>query len=382
MKFFRPLVLTLLFVTFVAGVTYVTMHRLDDWGLFADSSAEEVISEYEPEEASTYPFIIPMEGPEVTGFPFEFSFLDDYFSVQAQIDHRVYHGAMTAQRGFLLTEDAGDEERFAAIATYYNKLTFDPEMDDAIDSVIEQMRSIRDDLELNSDQYIELMTKFVQTIPYDEDRGFVSDLYGNEVKALGDPRMPIQVLVDGKADCDEKVMLLAALLTREGFGTSVLFFEAEQHMALGVRSAEGGFAGTGYEFVETTGLSYVSEIPEEFIGGIVLESDPVVLLLDPGEATGGNHVIDGHFSAEAITQVARIIEVRNTAETAAEEKRAFIESTPMTEAEFERENALFQACITAMNSLRATVDNLGYDTGDFMDRSDAIEWINQYAWWE
>jgi len=382
-KFFRSLILTLIFVAFVAGATYVTMYRLGDWGILSHIGEEEILPEYEPEEeAGIFPFIIPMEGPEVTGALLEFRFLEEDFTIQAELDHRIYHGAVTAQRGFFLAEDASDEERYAAIATYYNKLTFDPEMDHVISNVAGQLRSIRDELELDSDQYAELMTKFVQMIPYDENRGFIDDAYGNEVKALGDPRMPIQTLVDGRADCDEKVMLLAALLTYEGFATSALFFEAEQHMALGIRSAEGGFAGTGYEFVETTGVNYVSEIPDQFVGGIVLESEPVVLIFDPSEVLEAGSVVDGYYSAEAIAEVARIVEVRNSAEAAAEEKREYIESTPMTEVEFNRENALFQACFTAMNGLRAVVDNLGQDTGDFMDRADAIVWIEQYAWWE
>lgn len=382
MKFLRSLILTLLFVAFVAGITYVTMHRLDDWGIFADSDPQEQLFDYRNADEGVYPFIVPMEGPLVEGSLLDFHFLGDDFTIQAELDHRMYHGAVTAPRGFLLPEGASREERLAAIAAYYNKLTFDPEMDDALDSVIEQLREIRDELELTDDQYVELMTKFVQTIPYDENRGFVGGVYGGEVKALGDPRMPIQVLVDGKGDCDEKVMLLAALLTREGFGTAALFFEDEQHMALGVRSAGNGFAETGFEFVETTGVSYVSEVPEEFIGGIVLESDPVVLLFDPSSLRGGEHELAGYYSAEAVAEVKRILEVRRGAETAAEKQREFIETTPMTEEEFERENMLFQACFTAMNGLRATVDSLGNDTGDFMDRRTAIRWIERYAWWE
>ena len=377
--FFRSLFLTLFFVAFVAGLTYVAMYRLGNWGLLGGSAEVEMAQEYEdePEEPSTFPFIIPMEGREVEAAELTFRFLGEDYSIVVEFDHRIYHGAVTAPRGFMLAADASEQERFDGIAAYYNKLTFDPEMDDVIDSALAQLRDIRDELGLDSDQYVELLTKFVQSIEYDENRGFVD----YDSKALGDPRMPIQVLVDGTGDCDETVMLLAALLTREGFATAALFFEDEQHMALGIRSEGEGFRGTGYEFIETTGISYVSEVPNEFVGGLVLESDPVVFAFDPSEATGSSDA-EGYYSAAAVAQVARIIKVRDSAEEAAAEKRAYIESTPMDAEDFERESALYAACFTALNSFRATVDNLGRDTGDFMDRADAIAWIQEYAWWE
>lgn len=372
----KSLAIMLVCVVVVAAITFVAMYRLGNWDIF-DQYEEPVIEEvFEVEDDSVYPFIIPMEGQSVEPAPFNFRFLGQDFNILAEVDHRIYHGAVTAPRGFMLQNDATDEQRFEAIAAYYSKMTFDPEMDDAIESVLVQMREIRDQLSLDSDQYVELMTRFVQTIPYDANRGFVD----YETKALGDPRMPVQVLVDGLADCDEKVMLLAAMLTREGFATAALLFEAEQHMALGIRSEGDGFAGTGYEFIETTSLAYVSEVPTIFIGGIELESDPVVLVLDPSEA--GIERPDGYYSLAAAEQVQRILAILGGAEAASEEKRDYIESTPMEEEDFRRESALFEATITAMNTLRATVDNLGQDTGEFKDRTDAIQWVDEHAWWE
>ena len=361
------------------------MYRLSNLGLFG-TSIEEVLLEYEPEEiepeqTGPFPYIVPMDGREVVPAELKVSFLGEDFTLQTEFDHRVYHGAVAAKRGFLLEADAGPAQRNEAIADYYNKLTFDPEMDHAIENILEQLRDVRDELELDSDQYVELITKFVQMIPYDENRGFIQGLDGEEVKALGDPRMPIQVLVDGLADCDEKVMLLAALLNHEGYATVALFFEEEGHMALGILSEGEGFAGSGYEFVEATGITYVSEVPTEFVGGIVLENDPFVFAFDPSVVRDLDRGEEG-YSARATEQVARIVAVRETAEAAAEEKREYIESTPMTVEEFEQESALFEACITAMNRLRATVDNLGRDTGEFMDRTDAITWIETHAWWE
>ncbi|MCL2606237.1 MAG: hypothetical protein FWD93_03045 [Coriobacteriia bacterium] len=392
MKVLRSIFLVSIFVAFVAGITYVGMHRLDNWGFFGDSEVEHQIPEqvYEEleDEDSMFPFIVPMDGREVEGAELSFRFKGEDFTLQAELDHRVYHGAVSAPRGFMIEEDASLAMRHEAIANYYSKLTFDPEMDSAIESVLLQLRSIRDENELDSDQYVELITRFVQAIPYDENRGFVDA----DAKAMGDPRMPIQVLVDGRADCDEKVMLLAALLAREGFGVSAFYFEPEQHMALGVRSEGEGFHSTGYEFVETTGIGYVSEVPATFVNDIVLESEPVVLKLDPREATG-EPVGSGYFSAKATAQIARIVAVRDAAKELEEKAREAVDEARVefnklespTQAEIDAFNSEIErhnACIYAMNHFRATVDNLGRDTGDFVDRVEAIAWIDENAWWE
>jgi len=387
MNLLKYILYVFMFVAFVAGATYVTLHRADDmgWLSIARSGAEvadvEQDADHEPYEEAAFPFIVPVDGPEVTPAELAFSFHGTDFTVQAEVDSRVYHGAVSARRGFLLATDATAAQRLGAIEAYYNKLAFDPEMDSAIESVLIELRVIRDSLELDDDEYVDMLARFVQSIGYDENRGYV-DVGGHSAKALGDPRMPVQVLVDGLGDCDEKVILLAALLNREGFATAALYFEEEQHMSLGIRASGEGFAGTGYDFIETTGLTYVSEVPTEFIGGIVLRNDPEVLVFDPSTLRDDMQRGERGYSVEAVQQVARIIHVRDTAEEASREQREFIESTPMNEIDFERENSRFEACFFALNSFRATVDNLGRDTGDFMDRTKAIEWIERNAWWE
>jgi len=379
MQTFGKSLLAILIIGLLAAGIYSGMLYLNELGFF--DRDEPIIEEVVEEDDALFPFIVPMEGPEVTPAVLTFRFMGEDYEVQAQVDHRIYHGAVTAPRGFTLSSDATHDERLAAIAEYYNKMTFDPEMDSVIESVLVDLRQIRDDNDFDSDEYVDLIIKFVQSIPYDYDRGLVE----YDSPFLGDPRMPIQVLVDGMGDCDEKVMLLAALLAREGYDTAALFFEAERHMALGIRSETGGFEGTGYEFVETTGITYVSEVPTEFIGGIVLDSPPEVFVFDPSIALAeGQEPVEltGYYSADAVIQVRRIIIVRGAAQSAAEQKREEIESAPLTQAEFDRESALLDACYTAMNGLRPTIDNLGQDTGLFMDRSAAIAWIDRYAWWE
>jgi len=173
-------------------------------------------------------------------------------------------------------------------------------------------------------------------------------------------------------------MLMGVLLHREGYAVSLLHFEPEKHMALGIQVDEGGYKDLGYAFVETTGFNYVSEVPAEFVGGIVLESIPIILRF-------GNEIENPmpNYSAEALADVQRILDVRDRAEAAADRKFRYIERTPMSRAQFNYQRSLYEACFVAMNRFEDVLPcEDGTTNTDFMDRADAIKWINRNAWWE
>jgi hypothetical protein len=91
-------------------------------------------------------------------------------------------------------------------------------------NALQNLKKIREVNKLNDDQYLELISVFVQSIPYASTGGG------------GQPKFPIETFVDQTGDCDDKSLLLAALLSREGFNVSLLYFEPEEHMAIGVSS--------------------------------------------------------------------------------------------------------------------------------------------------
>lgn len=107
-----------------------------------------------------------------------------------------------------------------------------------------------------------MAASFVQELPYKED-----DEY------LGVPeyaRYPIETLVDGAGDCEDKSILLAALL-RE-LGCEVVLLEFPNHVAVGVEAnrddAYGSYApygGKKYFYLESTASGWeLGEIPSEF----------------------------------------------------------------------------------------------------------------------
>jgi len=334
------------------------------------------------------PWLMPVPAATANTPPaITFRFMDQEHTIRPEANYRIAYGAATADRIKLwndlwdeLWEDTWfddlDEAEALNEGLRYDSLTFEPQMDHAIESVLVQLREIRDERDLSNDEYIELIVKFVQSIPYCDIHGDL-DLYPRPV---GCPRTPIQVLMDGTGDCDEVSMLLAALLHREDYPVSLLLFVPEQHMALGLRVDGEGYRGTGYAIVEATSFSYISEVPENLgdAGVVTLESMPLVL------SVGGE--IENpmpYYSAEALAQVERILDVRNRAEVAADNRFAYIERTPMSNAEFNRQRAMYEACFVPLNRMFPVYpDPTGQINTIFMDRAEAIAWIDQNAWWE
>jgi len=102
---------------------------------------------------------------------------------------------------------------------------------------------------------------FVQTMPYTSDletTGFVEY-----------PRYPIETLVDGGGDCEDSVILAAALLLEMGY--DVVLIELSDHMALGIKGNEKSqgayyeYNGNHYYYVETTSPGFAcGEVPPQY----------------------------------------------------------------------------------------------------------------------
>ena len=326
-------------------------------------------SDKEEANPAIIPHITPFEGPEFTPATITFSFNEVAHTLTPQVENGVYYGAIRLERWI----DGDERLTFKeTMQDYYGRLTFDPAMDLSIAYTCGQLREIRDAEALDVASYAELIIKYVQSFPYDMSR--VQDAEADQI-GEGDPRMPVQTLVDGTGDCDELAMLAAALLTHEGYGTALFLYMEQTHMVLGIQGEGRGFRGTGYEFVEMTAPAYVTDISSDLVEGVTFESTPVSIPLQKGELL---------YPQSAVDQIARIIRARDTAFDAAEAKRAYVEATPMTDEEFNAQVALYDACFVALNSFRSVVDEEGNPVPDapFMDRSIALAWLDQYYWWE
>lgn len=309
---------------------------------------------------STYPHIVPTAGQTVRAKPVTFTFEGVRHTIAPTVDSSVYWGAKAASRDALVSAGTSAEEWSAA---YYKSIALDPAQSAMIDSACSQLRAIAKSEKLSSDEYLELIAKYVQSITYDK-KAYASG------KAV--VRFPVQLVVDGKGLCEDKSLYLVALLSHEGYATALLSYVPENHMAVGVKGPGATYGNTGYLFLETTAPSYVSEVPALYEGGMRLTSEPQVVPVGDGTKTYGS-----------ANQVAKIVAARDTAAAAAASLYASAKSRQLTYAQAEAINAKLAIAQKATTSLRSNVvDENGKSVGRFMDRAQAYRWVRLNAWWD
>ncbi|MDZ4654462.1 MAG: hypothetical protein U1F44_01075 [Coriobacteriia bacterium] len=225
-----------------------------------------------------YPKIVPddsmTEDPTVN---YTFTFESTQRTLTVAVDGAVYAGADAAQKSVTRFGDARENDW---IEDYYPVFVNEPHQDAFYDDLLGQLRAIKSAEGLDRDRYAELLTVFVQSIEYRSDPVDLS------------PKFPIETFVEQSGDCDDKTLLLAGLLSREGYDVAVLLFESEQHVALGIRSDTNDYKNTGYAFTETTSPGFIGMVSDDLGGGIVLASKPRVFRIDGGTTafTAGQQV--------------------------------------------------------------------------------------------
>ena len=195
------------------------------------------------------PSIANNETPGVIPRRFTYTFQQTNITIRLNVSTAVYYGAKAGDK-FALSPKGTTPETLAP--DYYRAFVNDPHQEQVYTDLLREFRSARQEHQYSDDEYLELMTVFVQSLPYD-----------NEAAARPDTpsRFPVETLVDGTGDCDDKSVLLAGLLAREGYNVSLLLFIPEHHMALGVKSDCMQYRDTGYTYGETTGVSFMGEVP-------------------------------------------------------------------------------------------------------------------------
>jgi hypothetical protein len=273
--------------------------------------------------AAEPPEIVPVNGATLDHIPaYTFPFEDGMETIQIPVDPEVYAGAKGADRTLRLYEDLPREEW---VPIYYLAFINDTDQDPFYAELLSRLRSIRDRRGLDDDRYLELITAFVQSIPYRTD------------SAIIEPKFPIETYIDEEGDCDDKSLLLAALLAREGYGTALLYFEEEAHMAVGVKSIGCSYKNTTYAYVEATNVSYIGIPPAILSDGTVLRSNPQVIPVGDGQ---------GAFSS--CSQVMAI-------EHAIEQSLALVKALERDLASADRD---LQAMKTSIDSLDSRIDAL------------------------
>jgi hypothetical protein len=126
-----------------------------------------------------------------------------------------------------------------------NRLAEQQATDPFVSALAARLRVLRTQLELSDDDYVDLISRAVQAIPY-------GTLHVSTF-------MPAVTVAGNSGVCADKSVLLAALLAHEGFDAGVWVFPTQAHAAVALGGLGPGMRGTGYSLVETTKFAYVGE---------------------------------------------------------------------------------------------------------------------------
>jgi hypothetical protein len=155
---------------------------------------------------------------------------------------------------------------------FYNIFLHDKNDVPILKSIIKQInkRSIGKEFDL-----VQILVNYVQSIPYEEAKA---------------QKYPIETLFLNKGDCSDKSILLAKLLSIAGYKTCLFEFNNAKHMAVGIATDDKSLAyRSGYIYLESTGYSPIGQIPKEFVGGIKINEDPILIQIKEGSSPVGNY---------------------------------------------------------------------------------------------
>lgn len=218
--------------------------------------------------------VTPRIDPVVTGQPpilvtSSYLFQEGIVMISVSVNASVYEGAKRADKSVTIV---GNISENVWIADSYRAMVDDPAQESLYQDLLTSFRKIRIEEDLDSDEYLELIAIYVQSLQYET-------LEENPAK------FPVETVVDLAGDCDDKSLLLAGLLSREGYSVALLSFGPENHMALGIGSYGCQFRNTSYTFLETTNVSYVGIVPEKLGTGVSIYSEPIIIPIGDGVTT-------------------------------------------------------------------------------------------------
>ena len=197
-------------------------------------------------------------------------------SCTISVPRSLYLAAVQSGKSALVPAGMGD----AWLAGYYSAFAEDPRLQPVYTALLAKLRQIRSEQNLTSDEYLEMLAAYVQSLPYDAEKLAAKNRA---------PRFPVETIVDGTGICSDTSLLLAGLLAHEGYAVAVLQFTPENHVAVGIPVPAGcDYAKTGYAVIETTVISYIGDTSGEFAPGRRITSRPKVFPIGHGSRRYGS----------------------------------------------------------------------------------------------
>jgi len=154
----------------------------------------------------------------------------------------------------------------STLETYYRQYVSDPVQEKYLADFVQD---IHDRNELQEER-VRIAVSLIQHIPY---APTTRTLY------------PYEVLHYDMGKCEDKSILMAYVLSRMGYGTSLFLYYPEHHMALGLRCPKQySYNGSGYCFVETTAPAIMTYSNGTYEGVGRLVSTPEIIKISDGDS--------------------------------------------------------------------------------------------------
>ncbi|MFA6333334.1 MAG: hypothetical protein WCX22_10300 [Methanoregula sp.] len=159
-----------------------------------------------------------------------------------------------------------DFYNISTLEDYYRQYVSDPVQKSYLDAFVE---NVNDRSTLRPDR-ARIAVSLIQHIPYAET---ARTLY------------PYEVLYYDMGKCEDKSILMAYVLSDMGYGTALLLYYPEHHMALGLKCPKQYSIGqSGYCFVETTTPSIMTFHNGSYTGIGKLTSTPEIIRISDGDS--------------------------------------------------------------------------------------------------
>lgn len=181
-----------------------------------------------------YPVIIPIQSEsEPIPVTITFPYGDREHTIHLDLNRSLYQGAKASYKGSLSNEGR-ETDSVIDQAGFYSAVIHEPYEQSLIGNISYELRKILN--EYPGGSFVDIATAFV--------RASEPDLTSTEL------HYPIETIANGKSDCDDRTVLLASLLSREGYNVAVLQFP--DHVVLGVTDEREEYKGSGYTVIDPT----------------------------------------------------------------------------------------------------------------------------------
>ncbi|UUX93178.1 hypothetical protein [Methanoplanus endosymbiosus] len=196
---------------------------------------------------NVYPSITPEGDDTPVNITNSFIFRGITRQVTVPVENDILTGAVNARKEAQIFKKS---EITDTLKKYYAAFIFDPAQDGMYSEISSALREIKAAENLSDSEYVDLMSAFVQSVPY---RGNATDTGAG---------FPAETLAYG-GDCDSKSSLLIGMLAREGYNVSMLMFPKVRHTAVGVAfTGDLEYMNSGYIYIETTTISPAGFTPD------------------------------------------------------------------------------------------------------------------------